>query len=48
VVEHYSVGLPPVDINEPLLGEDSADPIVQIITAAHHSFTLPGRDMGGQ
>ena len=44
VVEHHSVGQPLVDMNELLLRQDSVDPIVQIITAVHHSFTPLGAD----
>jgi len=48
VAEHYSVGLPPVDMNELLLGPDRVGPIVQINIAVHHSFTLLGGDMEEQ
>jgi len=44
VVEHHSIKKPPKDMSELLLRQDSVDPIVQIITAVHHSFTLLGGD----
>lgn len=46
VVEHHSIKKPPVDMSELLLRQDSVDPIVQITTAVHHSFTLLGGDTG--
>jgi len=48
VVEHYSVKLPPVDMNDLLLGQDLVNPIVQIITAVHHFFILLGVDIEEQ
>jgi len=48
VVEHHSVGLPRVDMNDLLLGQDLVNPIVGIVAPVHHFFILLGGDMEGQ